>query len=253
LVAGVILAFMRDPHPPALRPPSPDRIPLLATLGVLFRRPRFPWLALAHTSSTFFVYACGAWLPPIFIRIHGMTTAQIGGIASLAVGLGGAAGTLGGGFICDHLRKSVRNAEVKFLATTLSLSLVSLLVIVLSPSRTLALATMFLFNACAYSYLGPSATLVQREATSESRGLAQAICLSMSVILNLGAGLPLVGALSDALRPHFGAVGLAYALGVGCSFMCAVGLLSYWRIYRVTDRPGRRPEGADLAEAAANP
>lgn len=247
LVAAIILIFMRDPQPPSTRPASSEPLDLPKTLGMLFRRPRFPWLVLAHTSTTFFVYASGAWLPPIFIRLHGMTTAQIGGYASLAVGLGGALGTLGGGLVCDRLRKSVRHAEVKFLATALSVAIVSLLVIVLSPSRELALATMFIFNACAYAYLGPSAALVQLEATPESRSLAQAICLSVSVILNLGAGLPLVGALSDALRPHYGAIALAYALGTGCTIMGAVGLICWWRVYRLPSMSSK-PLGGSAAE-----
>ena len=246
LVAGTILAFMRDPHPPGLRPASPDRVSLIATLGVLAKRPRFVWLALAHTCTTFLVYASSAWLPAIFIRVHAMTTAQIGGYAALAVGLGGAVGTLGGGLVCDRLRGTIRNAEVKLLATALVLSLVTLLATILIPDRAVALGCMFLFNGFVFSYLGPSATLIQAEATPESRGLAQAICLSMSVILNLGAGLPLVGALSDYLRPQHGPIALAYALAIGSVGMVAVGLLAYWQVHRVT--PFVRAETAALPQ-----
>jgi predicted MFS family arabinose efflux permease len=233
VVSAVILAFMRDPSPPGQRTTIAAGASWPAALRALLAGRRFVWLAIGHTCTTFMVYAGGAWLPAIFIRNHGMSTAQIGGYAAFAVGFGGALGTLGGGLACDLLRGRGRRPELKLLATTLGLSLITLLATILIPDRSTALAAMFLFNGFVFSYLAPSATLIQGEANSANRGFAQAICLSLSVILNLGAGLPLVGLLSDYLHPQFGPIALSYALGIGSTAMVTIGLFAYWRVRRL--------------------
>ena len=99
-------------------------------------RPRFRWLVAGAVCWSFLIYASGAWLPAFFIRVYGMTTAQIGRFAAIAVGLGGALGTIGGGFVCDLLRQRVREVELKMLMTTLCLAVPLLLAT--SPRRALA-------------------------------------------------------------------------------------------------------------------
>jgi hypothetical protein len=180
--------------------------------------------------STFFVYAPGAWLPAFFIRVHGLTTAQVGRLAALAVGGGGVFGTVGAGILCDGLRVRIPDPEAKILLGALILGLPALLVTLLVADRSVALAGMFFLNICAFAYLGPIVTLIQRQATEQTRALAIAIAISTSNIFNLTVVLPLVGLLSDSLRCTQGVDAIRYALAIAGVLMAPMGMLAYWRI-----------------------
>jgi hypothetical protein len=196
------------------------------------------WLATGLICSSFFVYASGAWLPSFFIRVHGMTTAEVGRYSAIAVGFGGGIGTLGAGFVCDLLRRHDREVELKVLMVTLGLGVPALLTTLLVSDRTVALMSLVLFNICAYAYLGPTVTLIQKESAPESRGLAIAICISLSNILNLGFGLPLVGSLSDALTPSLGREALGYALALSALATGFIGMFAHWQARRAARSTG---------------
>jgi predicted MFS family arabinose efflux permease len=231
---GVILAFVmvltsRDPRSNAATRIDRQGPSLRETLQMFIRIPRFRWLVAGTVCWSFLIYASGAWLPPFFIRVYGMNSAQIGRFAAIAVGLGGALGTIGGGFVCDLLRQRVREVELKMLMIALCLAVPLLFTTLLSGSRPIALVSMILFNVFAFSYLTPTVLLIQQTVTAESRGLAIAVGLSISAILNLGLALPLVGLLSDALTSTQGRGAIRYALAVGALAAGLAGMLSHWR------------------------
>jgi MFS transporter, Spinster family, sphingosine-1-phosphate transporter len=201
---------------------------LRKTLWMFIRIPRFRWLVAGAVCWSFLIYASGAWLPAFFIRVYGMSSAQIGRFAAIAVGLGGALGTIGGGFVCDLLRQRYRDVELKILMIALCLAVSLLLATLLSASRSTALISMILFDVFAFSYLTPTVSLIQQAVTEESRALAIAVGLSVSTILNLGFALPLVGLLSDALTPTQGRGAIRYALAVSALAAGLAGMLCHW-------------------------
>jgi predicted MFS family arabinose efflux permease len=238
ILAGVMALTLRDPRSsPSLRGSAlaqslPPSVSLIATARALLSRRRFRWLAAGLICVSFFPYASGAWLPVFFIRVHGLTTAQIGRFAALAVGLGGALGTLGSGFVCDLLRPRVREVELTVLALALGLGLVTLLLTLFAANRSAALVSMFFFNLCAYAFLGPIVTQIQAEAPPDSRALAIALCVSLSNITILGLALPAVGFLSDALKARHGPESIRYALAMAALVAGVLGLFAFWRARR---------------------
>lgn len=229
VLAVVMVLTMRDPRssaPVAQRAPPP---PLGATIRVLLQNRRFVWLALALICVSFFAYAPAAWLPPMFIRVHGMTTAQVGLYSAIAVGVGGVGGTLGSGLVCDWLRSRIDQVELKVLASILLVTVTSLLVITLSTSGDAALGGLFVFYLGAYSFLGPIVSLILKEAGPQSRALAMGMCVSISNVINLGVAMPLVGALSDAFAPAHGAHSIRFALAIVGATAGFIGLFAYWR------------------------
>jgi predicted MFS family arabinose efflux permease len=232
ILAVVMVATTRDPKFARTISPSRQEPSLHETLRMFAGRPRFRWLVLGAVSWSFLIYTSAAWLPAFFIRVHGMTTAQIGRFAAIAVGLGGALGTIGGGFICDLLRRRVREVELKMLMIALCLAVPLLLVTLLSGNRSIALVSMILFDVFAFSYLTPTVLLIQKAVKAESRSLAIAVGLSISTILNLGLALPLVGLLSDALTPTQGCGAIRYALALSAIAVGLVGMFSHWSASR---------------------
>jgi len=149
-----------------------------------------------------------------------MTTAEIGAFAGLAVGLGGAVGAIGCGFVCDLLRSRVRHVESKALMLSMALTVPTLLATVLSPDRTVALLAMFLLNIFVFAYVGPMVSLIQNEVTAAMRGLAVAAVISVSNIMSLAIGLPVIGLISDNLRAAYGPPAIGYALAL-CAAVAA--------------------------------
>jgi hypothetical protein len=198
-------------------------------LRVLATTPGYRWLVVATACSAFLIYASGAWLPPYFIRTHGMTMAQLGPFSAAAVGGGGALGTLGTGIACDWLRRRTRHVESKMNVIVLALSIPTLLAAVFSVNLTLALVSMFLLNVCAYGWLGPTVKLVQNEVGADIRAAAIAVSTSIASILALGMGLPLVGIVSDRLGSAYGRSSLGVALALCMVPAALLGMFAHWR------------------------
>ena len=232
ILAVVMLLTTRDPkYSSAARPPRPSES-MITTLLSLARGSRLGWLAAALTCSSFLVYASGAWLPPFLIRVHGMAKTQVGLFSAIAVGVGGGLGLLGSGILCDFLRNRVQRVESRVLVVALGLSIPALLATVLSANLSITLMSMFLFNVCAFAFPGPIVKLIQKEAAPESRALAFAACQSISNIVSLACGLPLVGAVSDALAPNHGQDAIRYALAITVPAVAALGVLAHWSALR---------------------
>jgi predicted MFS family arabinose efflux permease len=231
-LAAVMLATMRDPRSAPGVERTIHKTSMFDALRKLAGRPRLRWLTAALACSLIILYGSGAWLPPFFIRVHGMTTAQIGGFAGLAVGLGGAIGSIGCGFACDLVRSRVRHVESKALMIALALTIPTLLVTVLSADRTIALWSMFLLNIFVFAYVGPMVMLIQNEVSADMRGLAIAAAISFSNILSLAAGLPLIGLISDTLKPAYGVPAIGYALALCAITAALAGIFAHWRVFR---------------------
>jgi predicted MFS family arabinose efflux permease len=256
LVAGVpglclaitLVAALRDPSAATRKVAPNGRMggdeSIRKAILELIRRPGYMWLVLANLCSAFLVYAAGVWLPPLFIRIHAMSTAEVGVFAALAVGIGGAIGTFGAGKLCDALRSQVRDIESKMLMTVLALSTPALLLTALNDHRNIALVSMFVFSVLAYAFLGPTVTLIQRAATPENRALAVAFVASTGNIVSLACGLPLVGWISDRLMPAYGQQAIRYALAY-CAATGVLGAVAHWnarRALRATRTESALPE-----------
>lgn len=229
ILSVLMLATLRDPrrtHAGAVRMSSAS---IFAALREFAANPRFGWTIAAMACFTFLVYASGAWLPVFFIRVYGMTTARIGAFSAVAVGLGGALGALGSGIACDALRVRIQDVESKLLTIALCLAVPTALGTVLGANLAIAFSAMFLLNICIYAWLGPLVTLVQNEAPPDSRALAVAIGMAFSNVLSLGVGLPLVGLMSDALGPGYGAPAVGYALAIAIVAAAIIGAFSLWK------------------------
>jgi MFS family permease len=203
-----------------------DLPPLRQTLEGMFARKSFIRLVLGGTFGILIVYISGAWLPPFFIRVHGMTAGQIGTWLALSVGLGGAIGSIGGGWLSDRLRRRFPRPEIWILAISTALTCPLLLMTVLSETLPFALTGLFLLNMFAFVWIGPTSATIQRVVPIRSRSLAVGIQLSVANIISLTFGPPIVGYISDVLRPEYGPESIRYALAIA-SFAAFGGTACY--------------------------
>jgi len=196
------------------------------TLRGLLERRSFIRLVLGGTFGIFIVYVTNAWLPPLFIRLHGLTAGQFGLWIALSIGPGGALGALGGGYLADKLKARYARAEVWLLVTSTALTCPLMLATVLIRNTTLALICMFIMYTLAYVWMGPTCAMVQRVVPVSSRALATGIQLFVANVTALAFGPPLVGLVSDMLAPSVGLQSIRYALA-GASVLALFGTAVY--------------------------
>lgn len=244
---GLILAPMLLRCIPEPVRGSADGIPVSASapgqsvreaVGSLLDRPSFIWLILGGTFGIFIIYVTNTWLPPLFIRLHGMTARQVGGWMALSIGLG-ALGALAGGALADKLKRRFARAEIWILMTSTALTAPAMYVAVTARNVNVALCSTVTLYILGYVWMGPTSAMVQRVAPVRTRALATGIQLFVANITALAFGPPLVGLASDVLAPLAGAQSLRWALA-GASVFALFGTLAYWRAGRHICRDSAR-------------
>jgi predicted MFS family arabinose efflux permease len=186
--------------------------PLGETLKRLFGRRAYFLIVVAATCSIGVMFVATAWLPPLFIRLHGMTSGQIGGWLALFTGLGGGLGGFAGGALADRLKRRSPLAEIYVPATAALLTFPCLLLAVYARDTGTALLGVAGLFAFGYVWIGPTSAMIHRIAPIRSRALAIGFMLFFSNITALAFGPPLIGALSDGMTAQHGPDALRYAI-----------------------------------------
>lgn len=157
-------------------------------------------------------YGAIAWLPTYFVRVHAMTTIEVGQILALLIGIGGGIGTALGGHFADRLGKR----DVRWnLWLIVILALVGLPFSVgayLATDTTLAIILLAFPVSVGALYFGPTLAMLHTLVRPEMRSLASAILLFINNIIGLGLGPLMIGVLSDYFSTDYGARALPYAM-----------------------------------------
>jgi hypothetical protein len=207
--------------------------------------PSYLALIVGSTFGVFTIYVTGTWLPPMFIRVHGFSAHEIGQWLALCAGLGGGLGAMGGGALAAALRKKWRNGDLWLMCLTTAMICPTLMLTALSDNLAIALSAMFLLYFCTYVWMGPTSARIQQVVPLRSRALAVGFMIFQSSVTALAFGPPLVGLLSDVLKPTQGVNSLRTALAVAS----LAGLFGAWMHFiavRNIDRDLRLGKESDL-------
>jgi predicted MFS family arabinose efflux permease len=229
LLAAIVYRVMGrgTPRPEARLAPRS----FVRDLRELLALPRLRLLVIAVSASMLIMYAVGAWLPAFFIRVHGLTTAQMGLLGAMATGIFGGLGSVAG-LLCDRFEARVRAIEGKFVVLASILAIPLVLLTVQSPDRTNALLGYFLLNFVAFAWLAPATRLIQDAVEPGQRAVAFAVCGGAGLLFSLAAGVPLIGWASDLLAAEFGARSIGVALALVLPLAAAVAIGGHLRLIR---------------------
>jgi len=211
-----LLLRMAVPEPPrGLSEPGhapAEILSLRETLAWLGRLRVFRYLAGAAMACAFVNYGLQIWAASFFIRIHGMSTREVGlklGVAS-AVGL--FAGTVGSGVLADRLGRH----DVRWYMRVTGIGMLLTL-----PFGTLALLSSNANTSFAYycvaigllsSWASPIHAMTQTIAAPRMRGMAAAIISFCLNLVGYGLGPLFVGVLNDHLAGSLGIESVRYSL-----------------------------------------
>jgi predicted MFS family arabinose efflux permease len=227
LLAWALLARLKDLG--AKTPPLGAS--WLRDAAALIRKPLVKPLICATTGSMFMVNTANAWMPAFFMRVHDLGPARAGLYLAIAVGLGGALGTLSG-IACDLVRPRIRHPESAIMCGSLLLAVPFMLLMIFSRDTGAALAAYFIYNVLAFAWLGPTIRLIQDAVEPRRRALAIALCGAVGVFVGLGIGVPFIGWVSDLLTPGYGVRGLGIALCLVVAIAIAIALTSHLILMR---------------------
>ncbi|MGK2873088.1 MAG: spinster family MFS transporter [Alphaproteobacteria bacterium] len=182
----------------------------------------FRLLCIACALQAFAGYGLIQWLPSFLSRSHQMSSGDIGFWLAMTIGVGGAIGSIGGGYFAD--RFSRRNIGWQLWLPAIGSLLGALLSfgVLLSDLQASVMVFVLLQSIAVNAYLGPGFAVTQTLSPVRMRAIASALLLFAINIIGLGLGPQVVGILSDQLNPAFGDDALRYAiLGVCMAYFGA--------------------------------
>jgi predicted MFS family arabinose efflux permease len=211
-------------------------------LRVLWQRRSFRHLALAAALHSFGGYAFAVWGPPYFVRVHAMPMGELGTWLGAILGLGGAAGSIGGGLLADRWGSKDLRRRLYLPATATLLQIPCIVAMLAAPSAGPALAALVPSAILSAIWFGPVFALTQALVRPQARATASAILIFVINAIGLGLGPLAIGALNDALTASHGPHAIRWSLSVivATNLWAAIHFLA-----------GARTVRADVAAATA--
>ena len=213
LLAVVAMFTLRDPPRGLSDGHEAQKAPPLGEVALyILHNKTLRQLIIGSTLVVTVGYGAIAWLPTYFVRVHAMTTIDVGQILALLIGIGGGTGTALGGHFADRLGKR----DVRWnLWLIILLALVGLPFSVgayLATDTTWAIVLLAFPVSVGALYFGPTLAMLHTLVKPEMRSLASAILLFINNIIGLGLGPLMIGGLSDYFSADYGARALPYAM-----------------------------------------
>jgi len=200
---------------------SREQLPVGEAFAYLWSRRSFRHLSFAAALHAFVGYGVGTWHAPFLMRIHGMSSSEVGTWLALLAGLAGGLGTFLGGYVTDRLRER----DVRYYVWVPGVSTIASIPLVVGfylwPTPYVALGFLILPAILGSMYLGPTFAVTQSLVGPSMRAMASAILLFIINLIGLGLGPQAVGLLSDLLVGVAGHESLRYAL-------LSVALVNVW-------------------------
>jgi MFS family permease len=194
-----------------------------AILEVL-RRKTIQHVLIGFAIQAFGAYGVGAWFGAFFMRSHGLSLTEVGAVVAIANGVGAIGGTLLGVLFGPVLIRRDRRWEFWWPAIACLLLVPSYLLAFYLGNIFLVVAALGVAVLIGYSSAGPMLAGIQSVLPVHVRAMGMAMTMLATSLIGAGAGPLLVGALSDALEPRFGADSLRYALMMSMAIFSLGGL-----------------------------
>jgi MFS transporter, Spinster family, sphingosine-1-phosphate transporter len=246
LLALFVWFFLKDPRAAvAARADAPPRLGMMASLKLLATS-RAYCLVLAGASVTAFLsYGKGLWVLSYFQRTHGLSVGQTALYVGIPLGIGGIIGTWAGGWAADRWGRHDKRHMLTLPAIAMLLAVPVLFAGYWTDDWRLAIALIFLPTLANSAYYGPAYGAAQVLARPDTRAMAAAWMVFAQNLIGLGLGPLLFGALSDMLKPEYGAESVRIVLYFA-AWAGLVPALLFWLGARAL---GREANGKDMTNA----
>ncbi len=213
--------------------PSTEKVTFVQSFSKLWSLKAFPYYALATGAGTFVTYGLGNWMPSFLPRTYGvldpetmkyvgqwgipelqamvglcqagaadcveMSKTEIGFVYGTVSGVGGAIGTIGGGYLADQLGAKDRRWFLWVPMWGKVVGAPLFIAAMFAPTPELSLLLYFPAITLAAMYLGPSLAITHHLVPASMRAMSSAVLFFILNILGLGTGPTVVGIVSDMI------------------------------------------------------
>ncbi len=214
--------LVRDPAGPS----EPSAAPRFAAVArALAAKPAFWLISLGAAAGSIVGYGLGFWLPSLLGRSFGLGLSSAAHFIAGLLLIGGVAGILLGGVLADKLGKADKGFYGWLPAIGYLVCVPLYAGGIDAPNTGYGFVLFLVPTLFSYLWMAPAITAVQHLVEPGSRATASALFLLINNLIGLGLGAPLIGALSTALAPSYGAEALRHAMLITVSLYLLASLL----------------------------
>lgn len=232
LVAAAIVLTVREPSRGRFEPivargftPGQSVGRDVVALAKVVAIPRLIGAALMlHLAFQAFI----AWVPAFFIRVHGLSTAEMSSRFGAVVGVSALLSMVLAGVVGDRLSRLGERWRAYYLTIVSLVGLPFLFMLILAQDTTVAWASLFMFALVSGGAVPASMTAAIVVAPPHLRGLMTAAMTLCVTAVGGGLGPLLIGFLNDSLRGVFGDEAIRYTLMTVPLCWIISGALFYW-------------------------
>ena len=201
--------------------------PLRQALSVIFRSPPMRMLIIIAMACSFAGYSILGWGPTFYIRVHGLTTMQVGAWMGLAVALGLFLGNLSAGQIADRVSKGNLATYMKVAGFGTILAAPAGLVFLLAENVTISLIGLFFSKLFMTFWMPPTYAVAVGLSPPRNRGMITAVLTLSTTLVGIGFGPLFIGVMNDVLAPTFGEEAIRYSLILVLAGLVLCGILCF--------------------------
>ncbi len=234
LLALVLVAILRDPRSDGVEegPKELDEVGFREAFASILASRANRLLLVGVAFSTTAIYGMLLWAPIYFQRSHALSASQTGLWFGLANGIGSVLGVWYGGQIGDRLLARGKQHLLTAPAVAMALACPLLLAGLFVADWKVAMWLFFPGVALLWINAAPVYSAVQGLVPPGSRATASASILLMQNLFGLGLGSPMIGKLSDMLKPDYGADSVRVVLAATVGVTTLVAAVLFWRSRR---------------------
>jgi predicted MFS family arabinose efflux permease len=180
----------------------------------LLRLPGFALLALGTGIGSMAGAILPVWAPTFLLRSHGVALAEVGALIGPAVGIGGVTGTILSGLLASRLAAKHGSEVHGLIVPLIALPFATpfFLLYCFSPSLLVTMLAAAVMNFLLSSGVGPCIAAAIALSPPSTRAVSSTLMLAATGIIGSALAPLIVGMLSDALTPGYGAEALRYAM-----------------------------------------
>ncbi|MDB5696431.1 MAG: major facilitator superfamily 1 [Sphingomonas bacterium] len=212
LLALIVALTLPEPKRAAPADDAAPRPPMIASVRKLLSIKTYRWLVATHPFYTFITAGLIGWLPPFYIRSHGMTVEAVGAFFGLAYGFGMVMGGIVGALVLQRVSKGRVEIIIRYAGWLMLLAFPLFAGAMFVPSQWISLLLITLFGMTTGAAGAPMIAGQQGVIDSGNRALGSAVSVFFSGYLGAGLGPVLIGVASDSLAPIYGAEALRLSL-----------------------------------------
>jgi predicted MFS family arabinose efflux permease len=204
ILAVIVALTLPEPKRVTATADSVPQLSFLQTIRRLFGISTYRWLMFAHPFYSFVTAGLVVWLPPFYMRTHGMAVETVGAFFGIAYGFGMVLGGIVGAWVLQVITRKAPERALYYAGRLLVLAFPMFAGAMIVSSQAGSLVLITLFGAMSGGAGPPIIAGQQGVIGSRARAVGSAMSVFFAAYIGGGLGPLLVGMGSDAFAPMFG-------------------------------------------------